>query len=99
LINTKENHTERIVQPTTTDTGEHDERAFENVYILMRSKQNITKCVYMMAKLVQAVVTSKAFKKNRTKHPFSDWVTVSDEAFSILCLGNYEKTWLAKNLG
>ena len=47
-MNTKENHTERIVQPTTTDTGEHDERAFENVYTLMRSKQNITKCVYMM---------------------------------------------------
>jgi hypothetical protein len=48
----------------------------------------------MMAKLlVQAVVTSKAFKKNRTKPPFSDWETVSVEAFLILCLGNYEKTW------
>jgi hypothetical protein len=60
--------------------------------------QNITKYVDTMAKLVQAVVTSKAFKKNRTKHPFSDWETVSDEAFLILCLGNYEKTWRAKKL-
>ena len=85
----EENHTERIEQPTTTDTGE-----------FMRSKQNITKYVDIMAKLVQAVVRSKAFKKDRTKHPFScDWVTVSDEVFLIFCLGNYEKTWRAKNLG
>jgi hypothetical protein len=99
LTNTKENHIVRIVQPTTTDTGEHNERAFEYVYTLIRSKQNITKYIDMMAKLVQAVVTSKAFKKNRTKPPFSDWETVSIEAFLILCLGNYEKTrWCAKKL-
>jgi hypothetical protein len=64
----------------------------------MRSKENITKYVDMMAKLVQAFVTSNAFKKNQSKHPFSDWVTVSDEAFLILCLGNYEKTWRAEKL-
>ena len=46
--------------------------------------------------LVQAVGTSKAFKKNRTKHPFSDWVAVSDEAFLIECLVNYERTWRAE---
>ena len=97
MTNTKENHTERIVEPTTTDTGDHDERAFEYVYTLMRSKK-ITKYVDMMAKLVQAVVTSKALKKNWTKHLFRDWVTVSDEAFLILCLGNYEKTCRAKKL-
>ena len=83
MANTKENHTERIVEPITTDTGEHDERAFEYVYTSMRSKENIKKYVDMMAKLVQAVVTSKAFKKNRTKHPFSDWVTAPNEAFLI----------------
>jgi hypothetical protein len=93
-----ENHTERIVQPATTDTGEHDERAFKYVYTLMRSKENITKYIDMMAILVQTVVTSKAFKKNRTKHPFSDWVTVSNDGFLILCLGNYEKKWRAKKL-
>ena len=93
---TNTNHTERIVEPTTKDTGEHDERAFEYVYTLMRSKENITKYIDMMAKLLQAVVTSKALKKNRTKHPFSDRVTSFDEAFIILCLGNYEKTWRAK---
>ena len=83
MTNTKEDHTERIVEPTTTDTGEHDEGAFEYVYMLVRSKENIRKYVDMMAKLVQAVVTSKAFKKNRTKHPFSDWVTAPNEAFLI----------------
>jgi hypothetical protein len=98
LTNTKEDHTERIVEPTTTDTGEHDEGAFEYVYMLVRSKENIRKYVDMMAKLVQAVVTSKAFKKNQTTHPFSDWVTVSNEAFLILCLGNYEETWRAERL-
>ena len=72
MANTKENHTERIVEPITTDTGEHDERAFEYVYTSMRSKENIKKYVDMMAKLVQAVVTSKAFKKNWTKHPLRD---------------------------
>jgi hypothetical protein len=99
LTNTKENHTERIVEPTTTDTNEYNESAFKYVYTLMRSEENITKYVDMMAKLVQAVVMSKAFKKNRTKHPFSDcWVTASDEAFLILRLGHYEKTWRAKEL-
>jgi hypothetical protein len=43
LTNTKENQTERIEETTTTDTGEHDERAFEYDYMLMRSKGNITK--------------------------------------------------------
>jgi hypothetical protein len=66
LTNTKENHKERNLQPTTTDTGEDNDGAFKYVYTLKRSKQNITKYVDMMAKLVQAVVTSKAFKKNRT---------------------------------
>ena len=61
----------------------------------MRSKENITKYVDMMAKLVQAFVTSNAFKKNQSKHPFSDWVTVSDDAFLISCRGNYEMTCCA----
>jgi hypothetical protein len=46
----------------------------------------------MMAELVQAVVMSKALRKKWKKHPFSDWVKASDEAFLILCLDNYEKT-------
>jgi hypothetical protein len=65
----------------------------------MRSKQNITAYVDMMAKLVQSVATPKAFKKNQAMHPFTDWVTVSDEAFLILlCLGNYERIWHAQKL-
>jgi hypothetical protein len=56
----------------------------------------MTKYVDMMEGLVQAVVTSKAFNKNWTKHPFR--VIVSDEAFLSLCPVNYEWTWLAKNI-
>ena len=63
MTNTTENHTERVVQPTTTDTGEHNDRALECVYTLLRSKENITTYIDMMAKLVQAVVRSKAFKR------------------------------------
>ena len=95
MTNAKEHHTERIVQPTSTDTGEHNQRAFKYINVLLRSKQNIWKYVDMTEKLVQAVVTSKAFYKSRTKHPFSDWVTVSDDAFLISCRGNYEMTCCA----
>ena len=48
----------------------------------------------MLDQLIPAVVTYKVYRMNRTtRRPFSEWATVSDEAFLIICLENYSKMW------
>ena len=62
----------------------------------MRNDQTVERYVKIMASLIQGVVTFKRFKMNRTIKPFSEWVTVSDEAFLLLCLENYGASWRAE---
>jgi hypothetical protein len=64
----------------------------------LRQSDNAKHYVQLMDTLIQAIVTCRVFKKNRTKNLFSEWVTVSDEAFLILCLVNYEKKWRYQKL-
>ena len=43
--------------------------------------------------LIQAIVTAKKYKENRKKNPLTEWVSVSDETFLLLCLDNYAHVW------
>ena len=62
----------------------------------MRNDETVESYIKLMASLIQGVVTFKRFKMNRTIKPFSEWVTVSDEAFLLLCLENYGASWRAE---
>ena len=79
-------------------TGEDEshllEAEVENTYVHMRSIDTATNYInIMLDKLIQTVVTYNVYKMNRTTRPFSEWVTVSDEAFLIICLENYSRKW------
>ena len=78
-------------------TGEDEshlvEAEVENTYVHMRSIDTAANYINMLDKLIQTVVTYKVYKMNRTTRPFSEWVTVSDEAFLIICLKNYSRRW------
>ena len=86
-----------MVPQGTNDTGEDDahllEAEFENTYVYMRSTDTAANYIHLLDQLIQAVVTYKVYKVNRTTRPLSEWVTVSDEAFLIICLENYSKMW------
>ena len=43
--------------------------------------------------MIAAIVTCKKFKEKRMKEPLTNWVTVSDETFLLLCLDNYAHVW------
>ena len=64
-------------------TGEDESRLVEaeveNTYVHMRSIDTAVNYINMLDKLIQAVVTYKVYKMNRTTRPFSEWVTVSDD--------------------
>jgi hypothetical protein len=63
------------------------------VYTYMRRRDVREDYITLMDNLIQAVVSYKKFKMNRTTRPFSKWVTVADEAFVIACLHNYVHVW------
>ena len=83
-------HTERMVPQGTKDTGEDEahllEAEFKGTHVRMRSINTAANYIHMLDQLIQAVLTYKVYKMNRTTRPFSDWVTVSDEAFLIIVL-------------
>ena len=64
----------------------------------MRSIAYAKHYAQLMDMLIQAIVTYRTFRNNRTKNLFSDWVTVSDEAFLLLCLDNYRVKWRYQKL-
>jgi hypothetical protein len=78
-------------------TGEDEshllEPEFEIIYVHTRSIDTAANYIHLLDKLIQAVVTYKVYKMNRTTRPFSEWVMVSDEAFLIICLENYSRRW------
>lgn len=78
-------------------------KSVELTFAFMRRKDVRNNYILMMDRLIQAVVTYKRYKMNRTTKPFSEWVTVSDEAFLIVCLENYARAWqyerLLENVG
>jgi hypothetical protein len=78
---------------TSEDESHLLEAEVENTYVHMRSIDTAANYINMMDKLVQTVVTYKVYRMNRTTRPFSEWVTVSDEAFLIICLENYSTRW------
>ena len=43
--------------------------------------------------MIAAIVSSKKYKEKRATEPLTDWVTVSDESFLLLCLDNYSHKW------
>ena len=43
--------------------------------------------------LLKTVVGATKFKENRCKTHLSEWFTITDEAFLLLCLQNYWKQW------
>ena len=43
--------------------------------------------------MIQAIVTSKKYKEKRMNNPMREWVSLSDEAFLLLCLDNYAHVW------
>ena len=63
------------------------------VYTFMRRRDVREDYIILMDNLIQAVVSYKKFKMNRTTRPFSKWVTVADEAFVVSCLHNYLHVW------
>jgi hypothetical protein len=81
----------------TKDTGKDEahllEAEFEDTYVRMRHIGTVANFIHMLNQRIQAVVTYKVYKMNRTTRPFSEWVTVSDEAFLIICLENYSRMW------
>ena len=43
--------------------------------------------------LVRAVVGRKVYVEKRMSNPLSEWFTMTDEAFLLLCLESYADTW------
>ena len=43
--------------------------------------------------MIAAIVSSKKYKEKRATEPLTNWVTVSDETFLLLCLDNYSHKW------
>ena len=84
----------------TKDTGgvRELESEFENTYVCMRSQETAANYIHLLDQLIQAVVSYRMYKMNRTTRPLSEWVTVSDEAFLIICLENYSKMWRYETL-
>jgi hypothetical protein len=70
-----------VPQGTGEDESHLLEAEFENTYVHMKSIDAAANYIHMLDKLIQAVVTYKVYKMNRRTRPFSEWVTVSDEAF------------------
>ena len=93
-------YTERIVPQGTRDTGEvHQlESEFEDTYVRMRNQETAANYTHLLDQLIQAVVSYRVYKMNRTTRPLSEWVTVSDEALLIICLENYSKMWRYETL-
>ena len=86
-----------MVPQDTKDTGEDEalllEAEFEDTYVRTRSIETAANYIYLLDQLIQAVVMYKVYKMNRTTRPFSEWVTVSGEAFLIICLEKYSRMW------
>jgi hypothetical protein len=59
----------------------------------LRGPDTIRDYVRLMDLLIQGVVSAKVFKDNRETTPMREWVTVSDEAFLLLCVENYATVW------
>ena len=49
--------------------------------------------ISMLGCMLKSVVPAKSFKMNRTTKPMSEWVTISDEAFLMLCTESYSGKW------
>ena len=87
------------MQPTITDTGEHDEKSFQvQLYVDERQTKHRELRRHDGEICSGSCDVLSLQENNWTRHPCSNWVTVSDGAFLVLCLGNYEKTWCAKKL-
>ena len=59
----------------------------------LRGPDTIRDYVRLMDLLIQGDVSAKVFKDNRETTPMREWVTVSDEAFLLLCVENYATVW------
>ena len=55
-------------------------------------KAEVEYCL-VIDEMIQAIITSKKYKENRMKNPMREWVSISDEAFLLLCLDNYAHVW------
>ena len=60
----------------------------------LRSKDTCHLYARLLDIMIQAVVSYKNYKANRLTKPLCEWVTISDEAFLLLCLDNYGLMWL-----
>jgi hypothetical protein len=59
-----------------------------------RSRSTRKSYCILLDSLIQAVISAKKFKDNRLTKPLTEWVTISDEAFMMLCIDNYHRVWI-----
>jgi len=78
----------------TQAVAERQQKDFNATIAGMRGTKTRKNYIELLDNLIQAVVTYKKFRMNRTTNPLSEWVTVTDEAFLLLCLANYSNVWI-----
>ena len=49
--------------------------------------------INLLEDFLKTVVGASVFKANRYKRKLSEWFTITDEAFLLLCLENYYQQW------
>ena len=47
----------------------------------------------ILDKTLQCIVSAHRYKKNRLTEPLSQWFTLTDEAFLLVCLESYTRKW------
>ena len=83
---------------TGRDNDDDDRPNFDTVFGYMRREDVINDYVHLVATLIRPIITYRKFKMNRTTSPFSEWVSISDEAFLLICLDNYSLVWRHEKL-
>ena len=60
----------------------------------MRSKASRIPYVFFLDCFVSAVIGVKKWKQNQMSKPFSEYVSISDEAFLLLLYESYNSKWV-----
>ena len=65
-----------------------------NLFQSMRSKASRIQYLFFLDCFVSAVIGVKKWKQNRMSKPFSEYVSISDEAFLLLLYESYNSKWV-----
>ena len=67
-----------------------------NIIQNMRSKGSRIQYLFFLDCFVSAVIGVKKWKEKRMSKPFSEYVSISDEAFLLLLYESYNSKWVHK---